>query len=196
MFRSNVINIKVTNAAASASSWTAFGFNAGTTSPSGGGATTTVTASPNSMDFINRENQQQPYVTKRIKIKVSDTDQFNNSITITGQVGSEIKTVQIEPMNYANPQRGISDLIMVDLPPFVIDGSISIGGTIDGNSSMNIIIEYDYVKRPGYTTSKKSLLSGDTSQAMIAYTTVQPNIILEKNRQAIIKNLTGGQSLF
>lgn len=193
----NVINIRVANVAASADTWTAFGFNAGTTTPSGGGATTTVTASPRSMDYINRENQQQPYVTKRIKIKVSDVTLFNNSITITGQVGSETKTVTIEPMNYADPQRGISDLIVIDLPPFVLDGSMSIGGTIDGNTNMNIIIEYDYVKRPGYTTSKRSLLSGDTADTMIAYAVPgQLPPLSEEERQNAVKRLRGIPPLF
>lgn len=143
-FGRNVINITVRNTGAVAGSWTAFGYNAGTTSPEGG-AVITVNSSPNSMGFASRESQQNPYVTKKIRVKVTGTDQFNNDVTITGQVMSEVKTVTISPIDFESPTRGLSDIIDLALPPFVINGGLSIGGTIDAGTTMNIVIEYEYL---------------------------------------------------
>lgn len=176
MWRTNVINVKVQNTGASADSWTAFGFNAGTTSPSQGAAVT-VTSSPSSMGFALRESQQQPYITKRARIKVTNTDQFNNPITITGQVMGELKSYQLELWNYAGPSRGIGQIIDIPLPEFVIDGSISLSGTIEANTTMNIVIEYDYLKRPGYSSPRKtSMLIGVAGRASVS----------EPERQAIL----------
>lgn len=182
----NVINIKVVNSGASADAWTAFGFNAGTTSPSSGAAVT-VNASPQSMGFAGRESQQQPYVTRKMKIKVTDTEQFNYPITITGQVMGELKSVQIEPLNYAGPSRGIANIIEIPLPEFVINGSISLSGTIDPGVTMNIVIEYDYVKRPGYPSQRKvSMLIGSPSCQCLT----------EKERNAVLEAIRPNNRLY
>lgn len=160
---SDVINIKVENAGASAGSWTAFSYNRGGASPSGGAAIT-VNASPQSMDFAARESQQHPYITKTIKIKVTDVEQFGNNITITGTVGTRQEQVTIDPLNYYSPASGIDGLIELTLPPFVIDGSFGISGTINPNTTMNIVIDHDNVSTPGYpkgTTISKIVGGGE-----------------------------------
>lgn len=143
MFR-ETINISINNTGPSADTWTAFGYNAGTTTPSSG-VTTTVDSNPVSMAYANRESQQNPYVTKRIKVKVSNLNDFDNSIVIRGTRGSSVDQVEIALADYAGPNRGIGNLIEIPLPGFVIDGSISVGGTIAGNANMNVVIEYEHL---------------------------------------------------
>ena len=155
---SDVINIKVVNTGGTAGSWTGFSFNRGGASPQGG-ASITVNSSPNSMEFASRESQQRPYVAKKIKIKVTDVTQFGNAVTITGTVGSRVETVNIEPLDYYNPNTGIDGLIEIDLPDFVIDGSFGVSGTINPGVTMNIVIDYDYLKTPSYPGKTYSQLT-------------------------------------
>ena len=140
----NVINIKIANSSGDAKTYSVFGYNNQGDSYAPG-SPPIITATPRSMGFAARESSTNPYVARRLRLRCSNTNQWDNGIIFQGIRGSSLTQWQAQPLDNQPPSNRISTVIDMAIPPFVIGPSLGITGTIEGNTTLYMIIEYNHL---------------------------------------------------
>jgi hypothetical protein len=153
----NTLSIKITNTNPEAKPWTAFGFNEGAQNQSG----VLVSIAQSSLQQATRESANIPFVIDEIKIKSFDPTNLDNAIIIHYKDSTgKLFNAQFTPSEYLDPTQHIQNLVVVQRPNIEISGNIALQGTINGNSSITILLDI----------TKKKFISSFINSAISIFT--------------------------
>ncbi len=134
----NHLTIKIANSTGTPLNWVAFGYNEGLKNPPG----VSVEVSQSSLDQTTRSSANNGFVITEIKVNTSSNDQMDNNISIrNSEMTGSGSDQSFTPSAYSEPSDKSKNFIKIENPGIKINGKSSLGGTINANTTMLLMLE-------------------------------------------------------
>jgi len=176
------ITVKIVSATNADSTYTVFGYNELGADPTQG-AGVTVTVTPTSHAQVARAVASQPFTLVSIKVKVTNSLQFDNTITYTKKdsFGGKTETQIITPNNYLEPENNQTTIVRISDIEADITGDVKFTGTIGAGYTMTWIMVLGSKVDLGYANFGESVVEKAVAPAP---TGLQPQRLVVANASA------------